>query len=486
MFQSFDKHFYFNIFTGWLILIFCGITIYALFHSSFIVYDDLEHLRAAYFVSLGDMPYRDFFEHHHPLLWYLWAPLIKILPHNTLLSLAIGRTISLCLSVAAFFYIFRIMKFTTKTNTSALIFAAVIFWTLDSFSLFSNIKPDVYARLCYFFGLYHLFLYFRALRFKNLQICAVSFTIAFMFIQTIVFQILPLILPIGYILYKHPAQIKNMLKAAVLPLVMIGAAAYYFYINDTLYLYYEKNWLFNRVLSKHLADAYYSSFHQISDILILAGAAVIIYLWRRRFNIYTSTIVFLFLAELLQKVFIVVHIRYCIYLIIFAAMLAAPLLTSLRDKFPRVIGLAIFAATVAHLLLTFPEFDKYVFPKTYPFYYLSKHGLEHEKVMTQIYGIYHPRLSYYWMYSSIEAMDNMFFEGHRDYNAEKLIREQKIRFIPSNLNSITYEEAFEKILTDEHRRIMKNHLISPETYERYISRESSDILELKDEYKIAE
>lgn len=52
------------------------------FYSSTAVVDELEHLRASWFVSQGYLPYRDFFEHHHPLLWFAWAPLMKILPQQ--------------------------------------------------------------------------------------------------------------------------------------------------------------------------------------------------------------------------------------------------------------------------------------------------------------------------------------------------------------------------------------------------------------------
>ncbi|MBR1824994.1 MAG: hypothetical protein IJ770_00205, partial [Alphaproteobacteria bacterium] len=50
-----------------------------------VITDSMEHLRASYLVSLGDVPYRDFFEHHHPLLWYAFAPIAAVLPHNALL-----------------------------------------------------------------------------------------------------------------------------------------------------------------------------------------------------------------------------------------------------------------------------------------------------------------------------------------------------------------------------------------------------------------
>ena len=43
--------------------------IWQIFSSTLNLADDIEHLRATYFVSSGDIPYRDFFDHHHPLLW---------------------------------------------------------------------------------------------------------------------------------------------------------------------------------------------------------------------------------------------------------------------------------------------------------------------------------------------------------------------------------------------------------------------------------
>lgn len=40
--------------------------------------DELEHLHAAYCVHRGDVPYRDFFEHHSPALYYVIQPLFWI------------------------------------------------------------------------------------------------------------------------------------------------------------------------------------------------------------------------------------------------------------------------------------------------------------------------------------------------------------------------------------------------------------------------
>ncbi len=39
-------------------------------------HDEVEHLHAAWLVSQGDLPYRDFGENHNPVLWYALAPLL--------------------------------------------------------------------------------------------------------------------------------------------------------------------------------------------------------------------------------------------------------------------------------------------------------------------------------------------------------------------------------------------------------------------------
>src|SRR5512145_710173 len=36
--------------------------------------DEWQHLKAAWSIAHGSLPYRDFFEHHTPGLWYLMAP----------------------------------------------------------------------------------------------------------------------------------------------------------------------------------------------------------------------------------------------------------------------------------------------------------------------------------------------------------------------------------------------------------------------------
>jgi hypothetical protein len=61
--------------------------------------DELEHLHAAWCVAHGQVPYRDFFEHHGPALYYLLIPLFKLgIPDLSVLW--VGRLAMWCCGVA--------------------------------------------------------------------------------------------------------------------------------------------------------------------------------------------------------------------------------------------------------------------------------------------------------------------------------------------------------------------------------------------------
>ncbi|MDD5303949.1 MAG: hypothetical protein PHS14_12685 [Elusimicrobia bacterium] len=52
--------------------------------------DELEHLHAALLVARGNLPFRDFFEHHGPLFWAALAPVVEP-PHDPVSKALAGR-----------------------------------------------------------------------------------------------------------------------------------------------------------------------------------------------------------------------------------------------------------------------------------------------------------------------------------------------------------------------------------------------------------
>ena len=71
--------------------------------------DTLEHIRASLAVASGLLPYTDFFEHHHPLLWYVSAPLAKVFYLKTII-IPIFRVIGTSAYLCSLFILYKIVR----------------------------------------------------------------------------------------------------------------------------------------------------------------------------------------------------------------------------------------------------------------------------------------------------------------------------------------------------------------------------------------
>lgn len=70
--------------------------------------DEFEYLRGAFYVFNGWLPYKDFFEHHTPLFFYLLSPLFLLGENPDLIF--IGRLVMLFLTILIVFLIFRVAR----------------------------------------------------------------------------------------------------------------------------------------------------------------------------------------------------------------------------------------------------------------------------------------------------------------------------------------------------------------------------------------
>ena len=55
------------------------------FYFHYCCIDHAEHLHSSWLVWQGKIPYRDFFEHHNPLMWYILAPIVGLFYNNALI-----------------------------------------------------------------------------------------------------------------------------------------------------------------------------------------------------------------------------------------------------------------------------------------------------------------------------------------------------------------------------------------------------------------
>lgn len=407
--------------------------IWTLFASGIIVCDDIEHMRAAYFVSLGHVPYRDFFEHHHPLLWYVLWPLIKVLPHSTIISLYIGRSLSLLVSLGTGWYFYQIMRRFVGGKMVAALAVVLYFTGMPSWYSLINIKPDIYMRLFYFMGLYKLFCYFRYQKIKDLCLCAAAWMVGFLFLQTITLNILPLAIPVAWFLYKNPQKITDFLLASILPLLLFAGFCGLLYAADALADYYTLNWEFNSKMTGFLHQLTQTKYLILfADSIFISVLAAVMYLKTGRQNIYMLSLLLLFAAELLQRIFWVsVFSQYYIMFFAFAAMITAPVVYKLWQQSPQPMSWIVTLFVFFHIIVNWLCLQQYDFSRQ-PFYYLEKHQIPPEQTYGLDCGIYQPKVGYYWALLDVEALHNMWYNRDPEYNINTLVNNPKIRFYCSS------------------------------------------------------
>lgn len=437
--------------------------IYGLFGSGQILTDDIEHLHASFLVFSGYIPYRDFFEHHHPLLWYILAPIIGILPHNTLLALYVGRLISLGVSCLSGWFVYQISKRFFGGKTVALICLNLYFFgVIMSASALYNIKPDIWMRCCFWGGLYYLFSYFRYIRFRDLQICALLFCSAFLFLQSCILYFVPLFFTVAYFLFKHPQHIKDFLLASIAPLGLLLLLYTLLHHTHAWDRYFELNWPYNLLLTKYLhafPQTYRIAF--FADLLLLALAAVYFLYRQKKFNIYNVSLLLLLIFEVWQRLFFVsTYFHYYTMMVICAALIAAPLVYKLwQSGLPFKCffgGLCLF-----HLLINpFIEHPKLQIDAEYD---------RAEYCLTLLCGVYTKPLAYYWTYPSHEAIDDIYFQYLKDYDINELLDNYGAEHFKRQEN---LEEIFNRVATtfnlnSKQMEILSRHKINPQKLQNY-------------------
>ncbi|MBO5038576.1 MAG: glycosyltransferase family 39 protein [Alphaproteobacteria bacterium] len=205
--------------------------------------DNVEHLHSSWLVWQGYVPYRDFFQHHNPLLWYLSAPLVAMLI-NTPDIFPVFNTISIAtLSLIACFQ-YKILRLNNNTKNASLFVAAL---SISSYSLLwsANYKPDIFMFLMFFIGLYELLYYIKKQKPLALYLSFIAFLVAFGFTQkALMFFVIPGFAVI-YWLISGKIQTKTFLGALNVCLFLLLLFISVLFVNGILAVYWRSNFYFN-------------------------------------------------------------------------------------------------------------------------------------------------------------------------------------------------------------------------------------------------
>ncbi len=402
--------------------------IVCLFLSNYIVFDGFEHIKISYLVSEGYVPYRDFFEHHHPLLWYMFAPIMYILPHNFALAYYVSRIFSLIFSCIMLCIIGKIINRFLGGKDIILYFLIILFMFFPMWFCISHLKPDIIARVFYFLGLYYFFCYAEKFQTKDMVYCAISFTFAFLTLQNIIISIFPLVVPVVYLWTKQKKIIKDIAVSSIIPLTIIASIVVVYVVYDIWEPYFQLNWILNAHLFEYM-HIYEGSVFMRWKYPVLIGLGT--WLWqikKHQASFYTNTIGLLCIAEIVQHLYFkAVFHHYLIILFIFLAMLAAPVAASIKNKIASIVMLI---ATLVIFGLNFNyvwHYDTQIFPKV-----KALNPKEDEYIFNECFryvNVYSKKISYYQLFSMMAQIDNILFNRYPDYDVNEFIETNKVKYL---------------------------------------------------------
>lgn len=216
--------------------------------STFTNNDDWEHLHASWLVWSGKVPYKDFYEHHHPLLWYILAPIMGLFYEKASVIYA-ARIIMVILSSITWFFIYKICARFLK-DARIWFFTIILLFTSRQFTWieYMEIRPETPMYMFFWSGLYNYFAYLQKQKLRNLTWAFVLFTLSIICLQ----KILPLLFILGlsglYYWKKGKIRSNDIILALPYPMAILAVFFLYLYYNGCLEQYYILNYSLNYLL----------------------------------------------------------------------------------------------------------------------------------------------------------------------------------------------------------------------------------------------
>lgn len=286
-----------------LLKIFCfissAILLYAAIFSGFQIVDEFEHLHASWLVSEGFIPYKDFFEHHHPLLWYLSAPIVSLF-YNNVTIFYVMRLVSCLVSVATLFYMCQIVLFFSN-KTGVWLTIALYLGNIITFYNFYQYRPDVYMNFCFILGLFYWLKHLKTNLLKYLIFAFLSFSFSILFLQKISLLILFAEFIMIALCFSKRMKLKDITVAAIPSFGVFLIFLFFLYKSNSLLAYFELNYRFNQALIYYFERGsfwYPSVLYTIYPLTLVCA----FYFFKKE-NIYFKIIALIFGAELLMRCF---------------------------------------------------------------------------------------------------------------------------------------------------------------------------------------
>lgn len=408
-------------------LITIGILVW--FAYSFVLMgDEREHLTASFYIYSGQRPYIDFFEHHHPLLWYLFLPIIWLF-HNTGAIWYIMRSYTLllvCINAIVVYKITRLIAQNSKFSWFAVLFSICSHIVFVAQIIF---RPDTLMSLLLLCGIYYMLKSLKEKRDVFMYIAFIFFFFSFMALQKALIFLFFIALLLLYLVYRKELSMIQILKSLILPIVLFCGYLLYLYKTGALKDYWELNWLLN-------IKARYLFVYMMTDTIWFWGANIlaVFFLFTKQ-PLFIKYLSFLCICFSVALSFLATFVQYWIPLYSLFAIISSYAVCRLKDKIGVVVFAVIITSTIFNNREYFADEKKYLF--LYEFVDLSNLVLKESSTNDLIIGnlpvlggLRPDATGYYWFGRDYMAViDNHYFNRHPLPDLNEILKDKNPKIV---------------------------------------------------------
>ncbi|MBQ8750745.1 MAG: glycosyltransferase family 39 protein [Alphaproteobacteria bacterium] len=397
--------------------------------------DEREHLYSSFMVYRGELPYRDFFQHHHPLIWYLFAPFL-IFFNNTPYIWYVMRTFNIVFLFLSSYYISKITYDITKNKSTSIITSIIYFGFINIQTSGVEFRPDNLMMLFFISGLYYLLLYLNNNSPSKLLTSYILFLLSFLSLQ----KIIPLLFGVFIIILCHiknnPKKTNEILSYLIFPSTLFLTFIAYLYYNDALKDYFELCYLLNTKIKVTYSIVPISNY-------IVPIISVIFSLYNLKTSSSSSLKIISFLY-ILQFIVTIIHSPYPQYLLMLYPFISILLSNFLYNLKKPLLTLATIIFVLYQYLYILHFFINYNGLSLKGYIDLSKAVITYSSpsdiiINDQLHvgGLRKSAYGYYWYgHDALSLLDYRIFKRHPWPNLMQIIHQKRPKLIANSAQRI--------------------------------------------------
>lgn len=424
---------------------FIALALYSCFHK-YLHNDEIEHIHSAWYVKNGFIPYKEFFQHHHPLLWYTIAPLLSVFG-DTLTAVLASRFVMGMAMLGIAYCTYLTATVVTQSKEKGLVSVVLLFSSLIYLEKAIEVRPDIPQVLFAMVSVYCLFRFLRDRKETFLLFSGLAAGVSFLYLQKTLFLLIAYALIFLYGLYKKEIRIRSaaIFASGLLPLLL--AFLLFMGSNGALHDYYLTNWELNLhhfgsdTISLKMVRPFFHFLGKYFLLVIVVAPPLILLFISKKTPREVKLISFLAVAELFSiKIFSVNYKHFYLFALPLLCIPVSHYCVDMLDFFK-----ASHANRIALFCLLFIGASPFLVINS-----LHSNRMQFEKIRyvldstketdlvydgANAFNLFRPDVHYFWYQLKVGLSTYNRLTGNKygDFDMCRLIRHKKPKIISRNL-----------------------------------------------------